>query len=260
MGNFGDIEYGTTIRGRVHYPIENQEGCSKFKPEHFDGEHLRQAAEDGHAPVIMVDRGTCKFVEKVKHIQDFGGILAIIVDNVGWEDVNNEVMVSDGTDTGITIPSFLIDKHEGRRVKNHVNGGHPNDDDGEYEETEEEQEDFNNVTHPVILQANINLASKSDKNISVDIWYTSIYEFALQPAMMDLADFAAMQDVFGDKVKFHPRTEIKTCRYCLKDAKEKECILDGKYCPYKIIRGKDEVDLIGGDMEPQELINQMLRE
>ena len=101
--------------------------------------------------MIMVDRGNCKFVDKVKNIQDYGGVLAIIVDDVAWEDVENEVMVSDGSDFNIHIPSFLIDKREGRKIKRHVNGGHSIDDDGEYEETEEELEEFNNTTHPVIL-------------------------------------------------------------------------------------------------------------
>ena len=122
--------------------------------------------------------------------------------------------------------------------------------DDEYDETVEEMADFNNITHPVILQATLNLASKSDNNISVDIWYTSIYEFETQTAMMDLKDFAVMQDVFDGKVLFHPRTEFKSCRYCLPEAKEKECILDGKYCPFKVVRGQDEVDLIGGNMTP----------
>lgn len=208
----------------------------------------------------MVDRGNCKFVDKVKNIQENGSLLAIIVDNVVWEDVENEVMVSDGSDVGINIPSFLIEKREGDRIKRHVNGGHNADEDGEYEETEEELQDYNNVTHPVILQANINLAGKSDNNISVDIWYTSIYEFSTQSDRMDLADFAVMQDVFENKVKFHPRTEFKSCRYCLSEAKERECILDGKYCPYRIIRGQSEVQLVGGEMTPMELIDQMLRE
>ena len=68
LGNFGDIEYGTEVRGRVHYPISNQDGCEKFNSTQFHGEDLQKAVEEGHAPVIMIDRGKCKFVQKVKHV------------------------------------------------------------------------------------------------------------------------------------------------------------------------------------------------
>ena len=56
-------------------------------------------------------------------------------------------------------------------------------------------------------------------------------------------------------MQFHPRTEFKSCRYCLSEAKDRECILDGKYCPYKT-----SVNLESGDMKPMELVDQMLRE
>ena len=84
-------------------------------------------AEGGHSPIIMVDRGTCKFVVKTKHIQDFGGIMAIIVDNIAWESVEREVMATDGTDVGITIPSFLIDYFEGEQLKQYVHANNATD-------------------------------------------------------------------------------------------------------------------------------------
>ena len=217
LGNFGEINYGTTIRGRVHYPITNQDGCTPFEPTHFNGEHLRRSAEEGSSPIIMVDRGVCKFVEKARHIQDFGGIMALIVDNNEWESVEMEVMVSDGTDTGIIIPSFLINFHEGKMIKELVHS-----DDAPNELDMEDTEIFNvtaNGTHPVIIQASLNLAGKTDNNLTVDIWYSSVYEFASQPAMMDLSDFALMSDLFYGKVMFHPRTEVRSCLYCTEESK-----------------------------------------
>lgn len=145
--------------------------------------------------------------------------MAIIVDNVAWESVEREVMVSDGTDVGITIPSFLIDFHEGGNIKEYVHADNSTDE----ALTAEDVEIFNiteNATHPVILQANINLAGKTDNNLTVDIWYSSIYEIATQPSLFDLADFAVMSDVFVEKVTFHPRTEIRSCPYCSDESKE----------------------------------------
>ena len=62
---------------------------------------------------------------KTKHIQDFGGIMAIIVDNIAWESVEREVMATDGTDVGITIPSFLIDYFEGEQLNGLQNPSAP---------------------------------------------------------------------------------------------------------------------------------------
>lgn len=36
LGNFGHFAYGSTVKGRVHYPIDNIDGCSPFKDEHFN--------------------------------------------------------------------------------------------------------------------------------------------------------------------------------------------------------------------------------
>jgi len=41
LGNFGHFDYGTTIKGRVHYPITNSEGCNPFSNDDFNGEHLK---------------------------------------------------------------------------------------------------------------------------------------------------------------------------------------------------------------------------
>ncbi len=49
LGNFGDFQYGVTLKGRVHYPITNQDGCREFTENDFNGEHLKEASIDGHA-------------------------------------------------------------------------------------------------------------------------------------------------------------------------------------------------------------------
>jgi len=81
LGNFGDFDYGIQITGRVHYPVKNKDGCRPFKEDDFDLNHLKEASIDGHRTIIMVDRGACHFVLKAMHIQKFGGILALVVDN-----------------------------------------------------------------------------------------------------------------------------------------------------------------------------------
>ncbi len=35
LGNFGHINYGTTIIGRIHYPVNNTDGCREFTEKDF---------------------------------------------------------------------------------------------------------------------------------------------------------------------------------------------------------------------------------
>ena len=62
MANFGFFNYGTTIKGRLHYPISNTDGCQTFTDENFVEEHMKNSQEHGHQPIILVDRGNCHFV------------------------------------------------------------------------------------------------------------------------------------------------------------------------------------------------------
>lgn len=56
------------MRGRVFYPEKNQEGCLEFSDSDFNHDHIQESKIDGHKPIIMVDRGTCHFVNKVLNI------------------------------------------------------------------------------------------------------------------------------------------------------------------------------------------------
>jgi hypothetical protein len=45
----------------------------------------------------MVDRGTCRFTEKSRHVMEYGGLMAIIIDNKENESAKSLVMRDDGT-------------------------------------------------------------------------------------------------------------------------------------------------------------------
>jgi extracellular elastinolytic metalloproteinase len=64
----------------------------------------------------MVDRGTCSFVTKTRHVQNLGGHLALIINN---EDgpVTNIMLNDDGTGSDIVIPALLISKEDGQKIK-----------------------------------------------------------------------------------------------------------------------------------------------
>jgi hypothetical protein len=100
MANFGYYNYGTTIRGRLHYPIDNKDGCQPFEKHHFVEQHIEEGMNHGfkrgHKPIIMVDRGQCHFVKKAQNIQNFGAMMMLVRDNKKREDPEMLIMADDG--------------------------------------------------------------------------------------------------------------------------------------------------------------------
>ena len=80
LGNFGHLIYGQIQTGRLHYPAENRDGCHQFKESDFRNDMMFDE-EDDMNPIILIDRGNCPFVRKVRHIEEAGVKLAIIADN-----------------------------------------------------------------------------------------------------------------------------------------------------------------------------------
>ena len=61
---------------------------------------------------MLLDRGECSFVTKVRNAEKAGASLVVVIDNK-LENVQNVIMGDDGTGVGIRIPSMLIGKSEG---------------------------------------------------------------------------------------------------------------------------------------------------
>lgn len=66
--------------GRLHYPDSNQNGCNPFSVDDFRSDIMFDEESD-MTPIVMVDRGECSFVVKVRNIENMGVKMAIIVDN-----------------------------------------------------------------------------------------------------------------------------------------------------------------------------------
>ena len=97
----------------MYYPVSNTDGCRDFTNkdlpnDFFDTEEL--------APIILVDRGTCSFVTKVRNIEKLGVKLALVADNKE-EQSENVIMTDDGSGHSINIPSFILRKKEADIIK-----------------------------------------------------------------------------------------------------------------------------------------------
>lgn len=59
---------------------------------------------------MLLDRGNCSFVTKVRNAERARASLAVVIDD-RQEDIKNVIMGDDGTGTGIRIPSMISLKY-----------------------------------------------------------------------------------------------------------------------------------------------------
>lgn len=244
LGNYGHFQYGSTIKGRLHYPLDNTDGCREFTDADFDGEHLQEGRKQRHVPLIMVDRGNCHFTKKSLNIQKYGGALAVVVDSKASEDPARLVMADDFQGASVNIPSFIISKASGQKLKDAIHPAEP-------EKPEERK------NHKVILQAEIVFGQQSNDPVKVDLWYSSVYE--LYHGRFNLPKYAQMQNIFKEKVIFQPRFVASSCQYCSEEAK-KQCVGDGEYCPVLPAGVNLENRNWQEHVKPEKLIAQRVRE
>lgn len=112
LSNFGTVPYGFNTQGRLYYYVDNEDkelACKPMDPVDHPN------TESDHLAIILVERGSCSFVTKVRNIQRLGGHIAIIIDNRD-EELEDIIMGDDGTGSDITIPSVLIKKIDGDKL------------------------------------------------------------------------------------------------------------------------------------------------
>ena len=113
--NFGKIPYGFLFTGQLYYDLSDKEDDYACKPLNKIHENFLNKVD--RFPIIMVDRGNCSFVTKSRNVQNLGGSLALIVNNRDDENVENVLMMDDGTGSDIYIPTILISKNDGEKLK-----------------------------------------------------------------------------------------------------------------------------------------------
>lgn len=115
---FGFNPYGYTLTGRVFYDPTNKEKDLACDYEKIKDIVTEKTNKIDHAPIIMVDRGNCHFVDKARNIQKAGGKVALVINNDD-NDPKNIIMIDDGTGSDIMIPLILISKKDGEILKDY---------------------------------------------------------------------------------------------------------------------------------------------
>lgn len=141
---FGIPPYGGSIAQNLYYASDDL--CDFASVDTHAGYPIRAMDEESgvmlpwQSPyILMLDRGGCTFVQKVRNAQRLGAAGAIIADNTclcyagdtchsdpGKDCEEREpIMADDGSGSDISIPSFLMFKQDADIVKAEVMANHP---------------------------------------------------------------------------------------------------------------------------------------
>ena len=162
-------------------------------------------------------------------------------------------MADDGKGSSVYIPTFLIGKKDGDVIKEEI-----------HQKREPKKNRYGkrqSLYQSIIIQANLRLGNKDKDKLHLDVWYGSIYEFALSD--VNLRDYSDMSELFKNDVIFQPRIMTKSCESCNEENKKARCINNGKYCPIAPDMpsfARDPNFLREHNLSPYEIILENLRE
>lgn len=111
--SFGNPNYGGSITGQLLYFKSDHLGCKPLDRS------LIPMDMEGRTFIIMLDRGNCTFVQKVRDAENIAANGVIIVNT----DDTLVSMADDGTGRNIGIPSVLIGKTQGANLEKAVAAG-----------------------------------------------------------------------------------------------------------------------------------------
>lgn len=131
---FGLPPYGGSIQQNVYYAdsvlCDSNEDYSRGGYPTRDNDSSGQMAPWKAPFILMVDRGDCTFVKKVRNAQKAGAAAVLLADNSclcdagdacksNAEDCETKepIMADDGSGADITIPSFLMFKQDADPIK-----------------------------------------------------------------------------------------------------------------------------------------------
>ncbi|KAJ0077547.1 hypothetical protein Patl1_35378 [Pistacia atlantica] len=214
IGNFGIPQYGGSMAGTVVYPKENQKGCKGF-----DQFRIKFESKPGALPnFVLVDRGDCYFALKVWNAQEAGASAVLVADDVEEALITMDTPAEDISSTtyieNITIPSALIDKSFGEKLKKALSDGEMVNVNLDWREA---------VPHP-------------DDRVEYELWTNSNDECGVKCDMLMafIKDFRGPAQILekGGYTLFTPHYITWYCpqTFTLSRQCKSQCINHGRYC------------------------------
>ncbi len=152
----------------------------------------------------------CSYTTKVRHIEEAGGHVAIIIDDKD-EKVEEMFLADDGHEGDISIPAILISRTDGEKIINY------------YLLHKDNKEEINKIR----FEIKFDIENKNN-TVNYDIWYTP----DIENVYLFLKDFQKYNDALGDSAKIgvhfvtYPHFQYNENSNTPKD----DCLGSGKYC------------------------------
>lgn len=202
------IPYGHSIVGKVYYNFDI-EGPS-FGCTQGDLPLITDPPKVDASPIVMIDRGGCSFVTKVRNVERNGGHVALIINNSTEENISSIVMADNGKGMEVTIPGVIISKRDGDTIKEYM------------------KQNLDNKGKQPIFEVEFRMENKTNV-VQYDLWYT--------PDQIEVYKLLGDFYVYQAALKEHATLNIHLVTYThyeydpLKEKKAyKDCLSSGKYC------------------------------
>lgn len=214
IGNFGIPQYGGSMAGTVLYPKDNRKGCRGF-----DEVGVNFKSNPGALPTfVLVDRGDCFFALKVWNAQKAGASAVLVADNLDEALITMDTPEEEGSTAkyiqNITVPSALIGKSFGEKLKEALAGGEMVNVNLDWREA---------VPHP-------------DDRVEYELWTNSNDECGIKCDMLMefVKDFKGAAQILekGGYTQFTPHYITWYCPQAFTVSKQckSQCINHGRYC------------------------------
>ncbi|QCE08444.1 vacuolar-sorting receptor 1-like [Vigna unguiculata] len=214
IGNFGIPQYGGSMAGNVVYPKDNKKGCKEF-----DESGISFKSKPGALPtIVLLDRGNCFFALKVWNAQKAGASAVLVADDIEEKLITMDTPEEDGSSAkyieNITIPSALIEKSFGGKLKDAISNGDMVNVNLDWREA---------VPHP-------------DDRVEYELWTNSNDECGVKCDMLMefVKDFKGAAQILekGGYTQFTPHYITWYCpqAFTLSKQCKSQCINHGRYC------------------------------
>ncbi|KAK2974482.1 hypothetical protein RJ640_018647 [Escallonia rubra] len=203
IGNFGIPQYGGSMAGTVEYPKENRKGCKSF-----DESGISFKPKSGALPIFVL----------VWNAQNAGASAVLVADDIEEALITMDSPEEDHSSAkyieNITIPSALIDKSFGEKLKKAISGGEMVNMNLDWREA---------VPHP-------------DDRVEYELWTNSNDECGVKCDMLMefVKGFKGAAQVLekGGYTQFTPHYITWYCPQAFTISKQckSQCINHGRYC------------------------------
>jgi len=236
---FGMPPYGGSIEQNVYYAAADL--CDITMDYSRAGYPTRPSDDTGSMEqwkspyILMVDRGECTFVQKVRNAQKLGAVAVILADNTclcsagdtcvsegdTFCETKEPVMADDGTGADVTIPSYLMFKQDADPIKEML------------------------MENKIVRMKMEWLLPEADAKVEYAIWTTPKEQIS-RPLMRE---FRHVAKALGDNAKFTPHMFLYDGMFagCQSlDGKNQcfsLCTNEGRYCSTGL---DDEIEGITG--------------